>query len=1034
LELQMTMYPKGAEWRRWDLHIHTPFSVLNSGFGSDFNEYARRLFRTAIEKEIAAIGVTDYFSIEGYAALVKLRDDTKALETLLGDADAEKAAKILLLPNVELRASVLIDGGKVNFHVLFSEEVSLSDIEEHFFRNVDFTAIARPSGSNDDGKLTKRNLEDLGKGLKKEHAKFKNLSDLEVGAMNVVVELAQVAKVLEGQPSRFRNRYLIGVPVDEDLSELSWDGGTHLTRKVFYQKADFFFTSNPGTREFGLGKKHDSMESFIAEFKSVKPCVHGSDAHDFEHLFEPDGRRYFWAKANPTFRGLQQLLYEPASRAFIGEEPPVLKYVASRATKYLANVAFARAAGATTPEKWFDGAIPLNPGLVAIIGRKGSGKSALADAVALLGNSRAWRHFSFLQTDRFLSPKTRLGEMFECTLEWASERKQSRLLGDAIDGTSPELVKYIPQSYLEEICEELKESSDTAFDRELMEVIFSHVAPEDTHGRSSLPELIAFLTDGMEERISLIQRELFEVNGEASDLERRARPDHRASLENELAQRQLELESLEKAKPAVVQEPTLDPEAQRKVLDASNAITVLRQKLEEIDKQIEERTEVLARNARRVAAADRVAVRMDNLERALEAFKDDGAEDFEALEFTVDSVVSLTLDRAKVALARANADRERLAAQAALSTSVDGSLASLRAGMVAEVSVKEQQLDEPSRQYQDYLERYGQWEARRSEIDGGEDPSPKSIGGLKARIQALDRLPDDLKRLLERRGAITKEIYETKTRLQADYRRLYGPVQEFVDSHQVARESQGLRFVAGMSVDGLVDGLLNMIHQGRRGSFQGDAEGRQRLAAIIESADFGSLDGLRGFLEALEENLKTDQRESPPVPVQIEDQLRQGFSQADVLNYVFGLSYLRPRFELNWQGKPIDKLSPGERGNLLLVFYLLIDKRDIPLVIDQPEENLDNETVYATLVPAIRYAKERRQIVVVTHNPNLAVVCDAEQIVHAEINKDDGNKVTYECGAIEDPAIAKRIIDVLEGTKPAFDLRDNRYAVLDRVN
>jgi len=129
----------------------------------------------------------------------------------------------------------------------------------------------------------------------------------------------------------------------------------------------------------------------------------------------------------------------------------------------------------------------------------------------------------------------------------------------------------------------------------------------------------------------------------------------------------------------------------------------------------------------------------------------------------------------------------------------------------------------------------------------------------------------------------------------------------------------------------------------------------------------------------------------------------------------------------SWDGKTLEQLSPGERGNLLLIFYLLIDRDDIPLVIDQPEENLDNHTVYRTLVPCVKEAKRRRQVIMVTHNPNLAVVCDAEQIIAAEIRKDRGNEVTYLSGSIEDPAINQKIVDILEGTRPAFNKRDAKY-------
>lgn len=145
------------------------------------------------------------------------------------------------------------------------------------------------------------------------------------------------------------------------------------------------------------------------------------------------------------------------------------------------------------------------------------------------------------------------------------------------------------------------------------------------------------------------------------------------------------------------------------------------------------------------------------------------------------------------------------------------------------------------------------------------------------------------------------------------------------------------------------------------------------------------------------------------------------------------MSYFTPRFELRWQGKPLDQLSPGERGDLLLVFYLLIDKCDVPLIIDQPEENLDNQTIATMLVPAIKEAKERRQIIIVTHNPNLAVVCDADQVIHSRLDKTGGSRVTYTTGAIENPVITQLIVDLLEGTKPAFDLHDAKYEILEHT-
>jgi hypothetical protein len=89
--------------------------------------------------------------------------------------------------------------------------------------------------------------------------------------------------------------------------------------------------------------------------------------------------------------------------------------------------------------------------------------------------------------------------------------------------------------------------------------------------------------------------------------------------------------------------------------------------------------------------------------------------------------------------------------------------------------------------------------------------------------------------------------------------------------------------------------------------------------------------------------------------------------------------------------------------------------------------HLDNQTVVRTLVPCIRDAKARRQIILITHNPNLAVVCDANQVVYSLIDRDAGHQVQYLTGSIEDPTFNERLVDVLEGTKPAFDQRDAKY-------
>src|SRR5208283_4747325 len=160
-------YPCGSEWRKWDLHVHTPHSALNNGFGNDFDNYAKRLFGKSVEKQIAVIGVTDYFCIEGYKALRSIIREPGRLEELLGSELAPKAREIVLLPNVELRTSVIVrrpNGGdsRVNFHVIFSEELDPNLIEEHLLRKIEFTAQAGPGSPDEEWSLTLDNLRDLG--------------------------------------------------------------------------------------------------------------------------------------------------------------------------------------------------------------------------------------------------------------------------------------------------------------------------------------------------------------------------------------------------------------------------------------------------------------------------------------------------------------------------------------------------------------------------------------------------------------------------------------------------------------------------------------------------------------------------------------------------------------------------------------------------------------------------------------------------------------------------------------------------------
>lgn len=129
---------RGSMWRKWDLQVHTPHSHLNNSFGADFRAYFSQLLIKAEHLKIATVGLTDYFTIEGYKEAIGLLADPEFLDILPVDRVRAYAKRLLILPNVELRTNFLIQDkngkdSRVNMHVIFSNAVSSAEIEEHFF-------------------------------------------------------------------------------------------------------------------------------------------------------------------------------------------------------------------------------------------------------------------------------------------------------------------------------------------------------------------------------------------------------------------------------------------------------------------------------------------------------------------------------------------------------------------------------------------------------------------------------------------------------------------------------------------------------------------------------------------------------------------------------------------------------------------------------------------------------------------------------------------------------------------------------------
>ena len=122
--------------------------------------------------------------------------------------------------------------------------------------------------------------------------------------------------------------------------------------------------------------------------------------------------------------------------------------------------------------------------------------------------------------------------------------------------------------------------------------------------------------------------------------------------------------------------------------------------------------------------------------------------------------------------------------------------------------------------------------------------------------------------------------------------------------------------------------------------------------------------------------------------------------------------------------RQLDDLSGGQRVSLLLSL-LLETKDERPLVIDQPEDELDNRFLFDTVLPALKRLKGRRQIIVATHNANIVVNGDADQVIQLEATANRGRVAC--AGAIEEPAVRDAIVGTVDGGDEAFRLRRLKY-------
>jgi hypothetical protein len=926
----------GSILRRWDLHVHTPASYENQfGFSSkeDADAYKNDIWEKYVgelEKVegISVVGITDYFTIDGYKKVLEYRNIGR-----LGNFD-------LILPSIELRLDRFVEDKRLNYHVIFSEELDPNSIEKEFLEEL---RIKTPAG--EDRKLRRENIESVGELLRKQYKAFQDRSNYFVGCMNITVSLEDIIGVLQAKKSLFEGKYLL-VLAEADWALIDWKGQDHLTRKNILARSHAIFSSNEKTRNWALGrsKEYDCPEDFIEEFGSLKPCIHGSDAHCFDKICVPDLGRFCWIKADPTFEGLKQIVYEPADRVMISSESPE-----HRKNIYTLESVSIREV-IVNDELSFQGCnIKLNRNLVTIIGGKGSGKTALLDLIANCFQDRCYRYGkNALETNSFVQRIEGDNPDLLVTLEF---------IGQEIEGFSKRFidesffenvrVTYLPQGQIEEFSGNRERLND-----KIKEVIFSSKEIVDADAQQRFNQIQKEMDD-LARQISSLNDTIFQLEQESTEeiikgIERRL-----SSVKGDLTNKETQLKQLT---------DSMTEEAQKKIGELRARATELGGKHSKIE-AFQEQSEELQQQLEDFQRTSNISI--GDLNTQLSELVDD-------LKIpTVD--LRLQLD----AIEKARTE----------TTAIDNKI-------------------------QTEMQTIGE---ALGKLEGFEKTQADLLGDIEKIKGEIHTLEEELKVVRGKRRRIESFEEQRLTKFTnmfikfLEWRQFYKQVIE-IFSKETSEIMSGIAFRSSIYFD-----EDNFVDFGCEIMDMRSVSGKniKELATVLEAA----------VNQDSEEGISEQTRQFAEKILVYRKYLKRTRTHSDFYRWAFK-NYFSLSTNIFFNNVSINKLSIGQKGTVLLKLFLA--EGDYPLIVDMPEENLDNKFIYEELVDAIRQAKTRRQLLLATNNANLVVNTDAEQVIVAEF---EDNTISYKIGAIEDRSIREEITSILEGGKEALRKREQKYGM-----
>ena len=933
----------------------------------DWDEY---LDAIETQNEVRVLGVTDYFTITNYSKLKEFKANGRIPEI------------DLLIPNIEFRIAPPNDKAKAaNIHIL----VCPDDPDHETQIENSLGRLTWEYGGNRYSCLPNQIIA-LGHAFSRKHTNDR--AALEAGVNQFKVDFTNFREWYNKEIWLRENSIIVVAAGADGLSGFKHEGAWASYREEITRFSHMIFSGRPGDREFWLGQRVPADLETIRWLGGFKPCIHGSDAHEIARLFRPDQDRNCWVKADPTFEGLKQLLYEPEDRVYIGPSPPMIHDQA----RVIDMIRLSNSNG------WFDDIeIPLSAGLISVVGQKGSGKSALAEVTAYATGS--WVKDG---SGSFLSRVgTHLDDLI-VELLWADGKVSKIRIGD--EHSDVQGVRYLSQKFVERLC------ADDHIGEELMSeienVVFSYLDRIDTLNASNFDELRTLRTEGIRVEADRLRNEVIDLIREECSLRANAAKlhDKKAQIKTLTAERT----GLEKQLP----EPKTKEEAklQKKLQTMSNALTSTQQ----------------------ASAADK---------KKLQKIKD----------------IRTRISSFKSQLARFSSEMDAMLAEVGVPQAEwDVFHPTFLGDNEPALARRETELNNELRARLGTMEKPGKWTIRwlqkeidelqkRESADKARMEKTKTIQSRISKIGPdLERIKNEITQITgpekNRIAAARQErldvyvaYFENLKREQQTLEELYAPVSARLKDECVMSQERGLEFSIRWEAN-----LSTWLERGSRlldqrrvipyGTFDDLSAAAVRI--LVPAWVSGDSACIRPAMEKFLEGFRNHSTPSSTY-------LRTGVTMADLLEWLYEVEHVHLSYGLKYNGVDLEKLSPGTKGIVLLILYLGMDIDDTrPLIVDQPDENLDNASIYELLTAYFMAAKKRRQIILITHNPNLVVNTDSEQVIVATAQYRDNGlpHIAYQSGSLENnvprgQSIRHHVCRILEGGSDAFRKRERRYAL-----